>query len=361
MGLMDLLSGAFSGGQAAPPMAPALDGQAQDTGPQGGGLMSALGLDDPVKRALLAHSLAGGLANVKSSPFAMESLSHAMGGSLAGGNKYEDDEKARADKRLDSDRLDEYRKGSLGVAQQNANTNERSRGDTAEIGRQNANTNEQWRLDQTEIGRGRLEQENWKFVGNTPEGLPIYHNTRSGEERIGGQKMQPKVGAGGRDSVFQQRLKIGEQIYGSGTKEAADYAAGIKQLTDADAQKFGLSQAETEIRGNPELQRSFKSTADRQSWKDKRAGEIAGQLRARTPRSAPSGPLPGRPGVGGADIRDPSRSAPMQPPAAAVPEISMGGQGTQAAPYQPQSPEDYAEIEPGSYYLHPDGRLMRKK
>jgi hypothetical protein len=48
--------------------------------------------------------------------------------------------------------------------------------------------------------------------------------------------------------------------------------------------------------------------------------------------------------------------------AAAPPEISMEGQGTREVPYSPQTPEDYDEIEPGTYYIHPsDGKLRLKK
>lgn len=49
-------------------------------------------------------------------------------------------------------------------------------------------------------------------------------------------------------------------------------------------------------------------------------------------------------------------------PAAATPEISMKGDGTQGSPYAPTSKDDYDQIESGSYYVHPtSGQLRLKK
>lgn len=49
-------------------------------------------------------------------------------------------------------------------------------------------------------------------------------------------------------------------------------------------------------------------------------------------------------------------------PAATTPEISMKGDGTQGAPYAPNSKTDYDEIASGSYYIHPStGQLRLKK
>jgi hypothetical protein len=62
----------------------------------GGGMMSALGLN-PNKLAMLSRSLAGGMSAVKNSPFAGQSFANALGGSLGGGNTYEDEMQKRAD------------------------------------------------------------------------------------------------------------------------------------------------------------------------------------------------------------------------------------------------------------------------
>jgi hypothetical protein len=55
----------------------------------GGGLAAALGLDPERAKTVMA-SLAGGLANVKNSPFAGQVAANAAGGAIAGGNKAED-------------------------------------------------------------------------------------------------------------------------------------------------------------------------------------------------------------------------------------------------------------------------------
>jgi hypothetical protein len=76
-GLPDLQAGESGGNE--PGFGPA--------GPRG--LAAALGLDpDATKTALAA--LAGGLSNVKNSPFAGQVAANAAGGALAGGNQAED-------------------------------------------------------------------------------------------------------------------------------------------------------------------------------------------------------------------------------------------------------------------------------
>jgi hypothetical protein len=54
-----------------------------------GGLAAALGLDPERAKTVMA-SLAGGLSNVKNSPFAGQVAANAAGGAIAGGNKAED-------------------------------------------------------------------------------------------------------------------------------------------------------------------------------------------------------------------------------------------------------------------------------
>jgi hypothetical protein len=72
---------------AAPPdMQPDESG---GTGGPGGGLAAALALDPGRAKTVMA-SLAGGLSNVKNSPFAGQVAANAAGGAIAGGNKAED-------------------------------------------------------------------------------------------------------------------------------------------------------------------------------------------------------------------------------------------------------------------------------
>jgi hypothetical protein len=56
-----------------------------------GGLAAALGLDPDRAKTVMA-SLAGGLSNVKNSPFAGQVAANAAGGAIAGGNKAQDTE-----------------------------------------------------------------------------------------------------------------------------------------------------------------------------------------------------------------------------------------------------------------------------
>jgi hypothetical protein len=73
----------------APDMQP---GESGGSGPgfgSGGGLAAALGLDPERAKTVMA-SLAGGLSNVKNSPFAGQVAANAAGGAIAGGNKAED-------------------------------------------------------------------------------------------------------------------------------------------------------------------------------------------------------------------------------------------------------------------------------
>jgi hypothetical protein len=57
----------------------------------GGGLAAALGLDPDRAKTAMA-SLAGGLSNVKNSPFAGQVAANAAGGAIAGGNQAQDTE-----------------------------------------------------------------------------------------------------------------------------------------------------------------------------------------------------------------------------------------------------------------------------
>lgn len=78
-----------------------------------------LGMDRETVNGL-SHSLAGGLGKVRSGTTAGESIAQALGGSLAGGNAYDDKQDDRSHKALDAaiklrglDQLDTYRMGTL--------------------------------------------------------------------------------------------------------------------------------------------------------------------------------------------------------------------------------------------------------
>jgi hypothetical protein len=76
----------------SPPAAAPPDTQPNEsggTGGPGGGLAAALALDPDRAKTVMA-SLAGGLSNVRNSPFVGQVAANAAGGAIAGGNKAED-------------------------------------------------------------------------------------------------------------------------------------------------------------------------------------------------------------------------------------------------------------------------------
>jgi hypothetical protein len=75
---------AFSPGLSPPDMQPGESGGVGDG--SGGGLAAALGLNPETMRRISA-GLAGGLSNVKNSPFAGQVAANAAGGAFAAGNK----------------------------------------------------------------------------------------------------------------------------------------------------------------------------------------------------------------------------------------------------------------------------------
>lgn len=327
MSLQDVLAG-FLGQQQqpAPPMAPPADATPDvaptdamamapapaSAAPQGSGLASALGLN-PYQARMIANSLAGGFGKVKSGTSAGESIAQALGGSLAGGNKFEDeDEKRKLAEKTQAD-LADYRKGSLGISQQNADSNEAYRQSQADAGKYTPiNVNG---VD----AEGKPVLKTVKFDSKTGNTSPFEEGTLAGK---------PGSPASGRESAFQQRLRAASQVYGEGTKEALDVASGIKKMNRSDAMKFGLSQAETELSRDMTLQRSLKTDKDRAAWKDKRGRELADSVLA----------MPEMPGT----------VTPQPGPAAQRPDLMAGGNG--GKPLDIPVPRRPQTVPPGSAY-----------
>lgn len=191
------------------------------------------------------------------------------------------------------------------------------------------------------------------------------HNTRTGDvEFKPGVQLTSRAG-GGRDSVFQQRLAVGTKLYPNDQKAAADYAAGNKSVSEAEANKFGMSQAEAELKAQPDLDASFIGAPDkRNAWKENRAKQIAGIVRSKpdVPPAA-QGAQPGaapQPGAPPPPAAAPGARPTMAAPGS-VPQISMKGNGTKDTPYAPQSADDYSEVTPGSYYVDGAGMVRLKK
>lgn len=337
-GILDALAGVFGQQQnAAPMMAPPPEAMPMQAPPPeaGGGLAATLGLSpDAMQRAMRA--LGAGLSKVKSGTSAGEAIAQGLGGSFVGAQAFDDLQDKRKVEALDrairmktQDNDQEYRKASLGISQQNADTSRMS-----------------------------AERGNYDFLPGTgmgPDGKEV-PGTYTFDRRSGTKVFEPggtvgsrRGGGAGGESVFQQKLKIGEQLYGPGTKEAADYAAGNKQPSAADLRKFGMRQAQQELNGDFNLSNKMKDPEARKAWLTNRAREIEGTLREGFAPSPGTAPAPVAP------------QAPVARAPAPAPEISFKGNGTQADPYQPMTRDDYDSIDPGTYYKHPDGTIRLKK
>lgn len=337
-GILDALAGVFGQQQnAAPMMAPPPEAMPMQAPPPeaGGGLAATLGLSpDAMQRAMRA--LGAGLSKVKSGTSAGEAIAQGLGGSFVGAQAFDDLQAKRRVEALDRaikmkgmDNDQDYRKASLGISQQNADTS-----------RMSAERGDYDFLPGTGLGPDGKEVPG-TYTFDRRSGTKVFEPGGTVGSRRGG-------GAGGGESVFQQKLRIGERLYGVGSKEAADYAAGNKQPSAADLRKFGMRQAQQELSSDFNLSNKLKDPSARKEWLTNRAREIEGTLQNGFAPSPGMAPAPAAP-------RAPIARAP-------VPEITFKGNGTQADPYQPMSRDDYDEIVSGTFYRHPkDGQIYKKK
>lgn len=156
------------------------------------------------------------------------------------------------------------------------------------------------------------QRDQWRHVGNKPDGTPIYLNQATGEEQEGGMgPMTPRsgAGAGGRSSVFQQKQTAWLEVHPGDSQGALDYASGRREMSTAEKVKSANSQAAREINNNMQLK--FGNQAAREHAINKRATEIYGQLQ--TGLGTPAAPAaPAAPGAA------PARPAPA--PTAPAPQ-----------------------------------------
>ncbi len=110
-----------------------------------------------------------------------------------------------------------------------------------------------------QLGLGPPAYEPWTYETTDESGKtvskPYRFNRRSGEFEPapgleGSGRLTKPTGLGGagngRQSVFQQRLAVGNALYGEGTKEAADYAAGKRTANEQEIRQFAIKQAAKE-------------------------------------------------------------------------------------------------------------------
>lgn len=189
------------------------------------------------------------------------------------------------------------------------------------------------------------QRDQYRHVGNRPDGTPIYLNQSTGEESLGDNgPMTPKSGAaGGRTSVFQQKQAAWLAVHEGDTQGALDFANGRRQMSVPEMVKSAQSQAAREINGNMQLK--FGSPAERTVAINRRSTEIFGQLQNGLGTPAPAAP-----------------AAPVAP-AAQRPDMMTPGNGTQ--PQNIQLPPQPPGVPPGSSYSparqmwkSPDGRVF---
>jgi hypothetical protein len=154
------------------PQAPTLN----DTPPDSGGsIMSGLGLTRD-NLPMLARALAGGLSKVKSGTTAGESIAQALGGSLSGGNTYEDADRKQRLAEETQRALQDYRNRSLDE------TSKYHEG-TLGVSRQNANSTEAWRADQANRGKWQLQNVATKDADGNPTVKSIWVDSSTGDTK----------------------------------------------------------------------------------------------------------------------------------------------------------------------------------
>lgn len=291
---------------------------------ESGGIESALGVArpqiDPMQR--ISRSLASGLQSVKNSPFKGEVIAQSVGGAMSGGNKYEDEETARAQKQYEADRAHKIKEGTLGVARSRASTDANYKDGLLSRGKFNFFPGTGRDADGKEVPG--------IYTVNNLDGTKTFEPGGTIGSRVGG-------GAAQRDFAFDRRRAAIRQLYGEGSQEEKDFVGGKRQMSPAEALKWGYTQAESELKNDP---RSMGlKPEERKKRKEERARQLADGLIQSAPAAAPAAaPPPG---------------SPSPAPAPAAKSFSFKGSGTSQAPFQVKDANDYAEMPAGSYYQHP--------
>ncbi|MCC6775624.1 MAG: hypothetical protein IT537_03150 [Hyphomicrobiales bacterium] len=162
------------------------------------------------------------------------------------------------------------------------------------------------------------------------------------------------AGGAGRQSVFQQKQAAWLAVHPNDQQGALDYASGRRQMSESEIAKSALSMARGELNANTMMK--FRPPAEQTAFVQKRAGEIAHQIRsgfgaapaapAAAP-TAPAAPRPARPAVIGP-------SSATQPPP---------GAGTRDQPYEAATQADidwFRANAPAGSVLRANGQLFTK-
>lgn len=322
--------------------APAPQGMMESlkAGGGGGGLLSAiLGMSPDASRGL-GNAIAGGF-KAPSSPFKGGAVMSGAGGAIEGRNKGDDEEYARQLKALElviksrtagsqeefnQARADYYRKYG-DVRQQDADTRAVTSSDRTRtvdtlngIRQQNADTN-------------RLNADN--------RGA---NYTRTGDIQQQNADTR-RLGAGARQQDADTRRQNADRL-NSPTSRPRE-----KTIIELDRREQQWRKEATTLIEQVNKDYSLKPDERKakvqqiETRRDQQIERLRSQLGvdggAPSPARAPPAP----------------RQAPTEPP-----KIQMEGGGAKVDPYKPVTQEDYDEMEPGTYYIHPgDGKLKMKK
>lgn len=153
-----------------------------------------------------------------------------------------------------------------------------------------------------------------------------------------------RQGAGGRMSVFQQKVALYKAAYPEKSEaEILEMADGRKppNVAELRARAFIIAQRATDHLGRP----LYKTPEEQRRAADETLQYMLGGM--------PAAPEP---------ATLPPAAAPAPPPSetAAAPQPQQAG--TEDSPHRPQSQQDFAAIPSGQFFINPaDGQLYRKK
>jgi hypothetical protein len=336
-----------------------LGGAPMPTAPQQqqGGLMNALGLNNPDTLRSAIQALGGGLKNVRNSPFPGEVFSQAAGGGIEAGGKQDEqttkDKLAALDRALKLKQINELgsyrddmtdvRRNQIGVNQQNADTRVTSANNTFVLGKdrngirqQDADTRATGTDNRFVLGKERngISQQRADTAADVGESAITRNNASAGlsdartkvatgeidltepaSKRAARADMasdrfyKPRVTA-----LSQEKMRIQASPMSPQDKQTAS-AAIDQKMQDLDAQYFQLKEQNRKVHGiGPNGE------------------DLAPRGKGKAPGTAVS---PDRPG-----------------------KFAMG---TREDPHEPKTSQDFDAIQPGQVYRDPGDGLLHEK
>lgn len=308
---------------AAPALGPAGNGgDFAAPAPAGGGMMSALGLNNPDRLRSVVAALGGGLKNVKNSPFPGEVFANAAGGGIEAGDKQEDttyDQKLKAldralklqqIKQLGSyrDDMTDARFGRLNIDQQKADQTGVYQTGRLALGDRGVTVKEQ--LAPSQIARNNASAD--LATSRSDPNLPP-------EKRLTNADKATDTWYRDRVAPLRDELRAINQSAQSAEAKTQQYNKVQERLRDLDTERVNIKAQNRREHGLNE---------DGSDAMPKAKPGAAG-------RTGGTSITPSRPG-----------------------KFAMG---TRDDPHEPKTPADFAAIQPGQIFRDPgDGQLYEK-